>query len=203
MSGGEETMTEEEIGRVRSGVLNALEPAFPPAREILNDFLAVVHSHEVLRTERNAAEGALKGVSGALADAATVKVPANPMGYGDAVRELTKERDALRNDLADARSLLAEFTDITEKPPRYRERIEEFLYRAKSPTHEFVATIEERTKERDALRGLLEECGARISGRSGPGILHSHYTVGDSNFDTPLLARIDALLPKEDSHADR
>jgi hypothetical protein len=48
-----------------------------------------------LRADRDAAEGALKGVSGALCDAGTIPVPSDPMGYADAVRALTKERDAL------------------------------------------------------------------------------------------------------------
>lgn len=41
----------------------------------------------------------LMKVSGALMDASTIPVPQDPLKYGDAVRALAKERDALKHNL--------------------------------------------------------------------------------------------------------
>jgi len=49
-----------------------------------------------LATERDRLAIALSNISGALCDAATVPVPDDPMGYADAVRAITAERDKYR-----------------------------------------------------------------------------------------------------------
>jgi len=50
---------------------------------------------DAAEAERDRLAIALSNISGALCDAATVPVPDDPMGYADAVRAITAERDRL------------------------------------------------------------------------------------------------------------
>jgi hypothetical protein len=87
------------------------------------------------RKERDRAAVALSLVSGALMDASTVVVPADPARYGDAVRELARERDAARASAAgyvardDRLSALLDGEPESVAPAPLASRLEAFVAR--------------------------------------------------------------------------
>jgi hypothetical protein len=72
--------------------------------------------------QRDVAETALKGISGALVDAGDVIVPDDEARYEAAIRDLTAKRDALERELNEAAAILAGHMDA---PPS-----ESFSYRS-------------------------------------------------------------------------
>lgn len=98
---------------MRGGPPGKVRATIPAQPEYDTDCIieAALAERDALRAERDAAEGALKGVSGALMDAATIPVPSDEMGYGDAVRALTGERDGLREEVGRLRGALLEALD--------------------------------------------------------------------------------------------
>ena len=91
---------------------------------------------------------ALSNVSGALVDSGVV-VPAEEWKYGEAVREITKQRDAAREEVIDIASIL-EFKDADDPNPG--EPIGNIEFRA----------VQRIIRERDALRAELQQCAATI-----------------------------------------
>ena len=63
---------------------------------LLEEARALAALSQTFAVERNRAWTALDLVSGALCDAGDVPVPDDPARYGEAVRKIARERDALR-----------------------------------------------------------------------------------------------------------
>ena len=77
---------------------------------------AMQYRAETAESDLDRLHSALKGVSGALCDAATIPVPDDEMGYGDAVRALTKERDALKARLERMQEIAGQHRKFSSSP---------------------------------------------------------------------------------------
>jgi hypothetical protein len=93
---------------------------------------------------------ALNLVSGALCDASTVPVPSDPAQYGDAVRELVAERDALKED---SQSLASERATMFEKLQKAEATIAEIEAVLYNENNDFIRMA----KAMSAMRAIIEK----------------------------------------------